>query len=32
MVKASWLQTGKEIRNPYLGKSMPMCGEIKRNF
>jgi hypothetical protein len=32
MAKASWLQTGKKISNPYLGKSMPSCGEIKRTF
>ena len=29
MVKASWLQSGKEIRNPYMGKEMPGCGELK---
>jgi hypothetical protein len=29
MVKASWLQTGKEIKNPYEGKEMPDCGELK---
>jgi Cu(I)/Ag(I) efflux system membrane fusion protein len=29
MAKASWLQTGKDIRNPYLGKEMPDCGELK---
>jgi len=29
MVKASWLQTEKEIRNPYYGKSMLDCGELK---
>jgi hypothetical protein len=29
MVKASWLQTGKEIKNPYMGKEMPTCGELK---
>ena len=29
MVKASWLQTGKDIRNPYEGKAMPDCGELK---
>ena len=29
MVKASWLQTEKEIRNPYMGKEMPTCGEFK---
>lgn len=29
MVKASWLQTGKEIRNPYYGKEMLTCGTLK---
>src|SRR5438445_7504787 len=29
MVKASWLQTGKTIKNPYMGKEMLSCGELK---
>ena len=29
MVKASWLQTEKDIRNPYMGKTMLTCGELK---
>jgi len=29
MVKASWLQTDKDIRNPYMGKAMLGCGEFK---
>jgi hypothetical protein len=29
MAKASWLQTDKTIKNPYMGKAMPNCGEIK---
>ncbi|HXR06527.1 MAG TPA: DUF3347 domain-containing protein [Candidatus Acidoferrum sp.] len=29
MANASWLQMGKEIRNPYYGKAMLDCGEIK---
>ena len=29
MVKASWLQTEKEIKNPYMGKSMLDCGVLK---
>jgi protein-disulfide isomerase len=29
MAKASWLQTEKTIVNPYLGKSMVHCGQIK---
>ncbi len=28
MAKASWLQKGKEIRNPYYGASMLTCGDI----
>jgi hypothetical protein len=26
---ASWLSEEKEIKNPYLGKKMPTCGEVK---
>jgi hypothetical protein len=29
MAKASWLQTGTTIMNPYMGKSMAHCGQIK---
>jgi len=29
MAKASWLQTEKTIKNPYMGKAMPDCGELK---
>jgi hypothetical protein len=29
MVKASWLQTGTDIRNPYMGKEMLDCGDLK---
>jgi hypothetical protein len=29
MAKANWLQTEKEVRNPYYGKSMLDCGELK---
>lgn len=29
MAKANWLQSGKDIKNPYLGKEMPNCGELK---
>jgi nitrogen fixation/metabolism regulation signal transduction histidine kinase len=29
MAEASWLQTGKDIRNPYFGKEMLDCGELK---
>ncbi|MBI1176295.1 DUF3347 domain-containing protein [bacterium] len=29
MVKASWLQTETDIKNPYMGKAMLGCGELK---
>ena len=29
MVDASWLQVGKSIKNPYMGKAMLDCGVIK---
>ena len=29
MVKASWLQSGKSIKNPYMGNEMLTCGELK---
>jgi hypothetical protein len=29
MVKASWLQTEKSLKNPYMGKQMLTCGELK---
>jgi hypothetical protein len=29
MVKASWLQKEKDIRNPYMGKEMLTCGTLK---
>ena len=29
MAKASWLQVGTQINNPYMGRSMAMCGEFK---
>ncbi len=29
MVKASWLQTDKSIKNPYMGKAMLTCGELQ---
>jgi hypothetical protein len=32
MADASWLQVGKKISNPYMGKEMPTCGELKRSF
>jgi hypothetical protein len=30
MVKKSWMQKGKQVHNPYLGRSMANCGEIKK--
>ena len=32
MAGASWLQADKKINNPYMGKEMPGCGEVKRTF
>lgn len=29
MAKASWLQTEKDIKNPYMGKEMLTCGVLK---
>ncbi|MNV52552.1 hypothetical protein D3C71_1446520 [compost metagenome] len=29
---ANWLSETKEIRNPYLGKSMPECGSVKEEI
>ncbi len=29
MVRASWLQTGKTIANPYMGNEMPTCGTFR---
>ena len=29
MARASWLQSDKNVKNPYMGKSMSECGEIK---
>lgn len=29
---ASWLSETKEIKNPYLGKEMPTCGEVKEEI
>jgi hypothetical protein len=30
MVQKSWLQKGQTIANPYYGKSMLTCGEIRK--
>jgi hypothetical protein len=29
---AMWLSESKEIKNPYLGKKMPTCGEVKEEI
>lgn len=29
MANASWLQANKHVNNPYFGREMPTCGEIK---
>lgn len=29
---ATWLSETKEIKNPYLGKEMPTCGEVKEEI
>jgi hypothetical protein len=28
MVKKTWMQKGESLRNPYLGRGMPGCGEV----
>ena len=28
MVKKNWLQSDREVRNPYYGSEMPKCGEL----
>jgi Cu(I)/Ag(I) efflux system membrane fusion protein len=32
MAKASWLQHGQEITNPYMGTAMATCGSIKKTI
>jgi Cu(I)/Ag(I) efflux system membrane fusion protein len=32
MANAYWAQKGQDIVNPYVGHSMPGCGEVKRGF
>lgn len=32
MANASWIQTGKEVANPYYGAGMLNCGEIRKAF
>jgi hypothetical protein len=31
MAKASWLQTGATVNNPYIGKAMARCGEFVKS-
>lgn len=31
-IGASWLQLGKEVRNPYYGAEMLKCGDVKRTI
>jgi Cu(I)/Ag(I) efflux system membrane fusion protein len=30
MLQKDWVQTSEKIANPYYGKEMPACGEIKK--
>ena len=32
MAKASWIQVGKKVANPYFGASMSGCGEIRKSL
>lgn len=32
MAKASWLQTDKEVANPYMGQKMLRCGEVQKTI
>ena len=32
MAKAPWLQTTKQLSNPYMGQEMPECGEVKETI
>ncbi|MBI5685343.1 MAG: efflux RND transporter periplasmic adaptor subunit [Verrucomicrobia bacterium] len=32
MAKAAWLQADKNVRNPYFGKEMLVCGEIRKAY
>ncbi len=29
MAKAEWVQTTKDVQNPYMGSAMPGCGSVK---
>jgi len=29
---AEWIQRGEEAKNPYFGKAMPKCGELRERF
>ncbi|MGD9895932.1 MAG: metal transporter [Candidatus Methylacidiphilaceae bacterium] len=32
MAQASWIQTDKEIKNPYYGSAMLLCGDVTETF
>lgn len=32
MVEKSWVQQGTAVRNPYFGKGMPECGQVRSGF
>lgn len=32
MAQASWIQNDKEIKNPYYGSAMLLCGDVTENF
>ncbi len=32
MAKANWLQSTKEINNPYMGQEMLKCGSVERKI
>lgn len=32
MAEGSWLQKAQAVQNPYMGKSMLTCGDVKRTF
>lgn len=32
MAQASWIQTDKEIKNPFYGSAMLLCGDVTETF
>jgi hypothetical protein len=32
MVKADWVQVGRQVANPYFGHKMSDCGEVRKEF